>query len=389
MIQLETENNRYKNDIAIVVVGYNRLKSMKRLLTSLLKACYPNQNIPLIISVDCSGDQEIYDYVVDFTWPYGDKIVNIENARLGLLKHIYQCGDLTKYFKAIILLEDDLYVSPYFYRYTQLVVEKYGASNEIAQISLYKNEVNGYVGMPIAYYLDGNDVFLNQDVSTWGQCWTYSMWKEFTLWRDSHSEADVQRVDMPDRIKRWERAWSKYFNAYVVSTGRYVLYPMCSLTTNFSDAGEHGDKNNSIVQVNLLQNDFIYRFAPVNELTRYDIYGNNEKLYEWLGLSKEELRLDLYGFFKRSPNKRFILSTRALPYKKCKSFALNMRPMELNVKYNIFGKGITLYDTLENCKGSSRYMPDVTPYMLQGMNMKMVLKYSFDFICDKIVKKIK
>ena len=95
MIQLEAENNRYKNDIAIVVVGYNRLKSMKRLLTSLLKACYPNQNIPLIISVDCSGDQEIYDYVVDFTWPYGDKIVNIEKARLGLLKHIYQCGDFT------------------------------------------------------------------------------------------------------------------------------------------------------------------------------------------------------------------------------------------------------------------------------------------------------
>ena len=40
-----------------------------------------------------------------------------------------------------------------------------------------------------------------QDVSTWGECWTESMWSEFRQWRDTHSEEDIQKVDMPSEIK--------------------------------------------------------------------------------------------------------------------------------------------------------------------------------------------
>lgn len=41
-----------KEKVAIICVGYNRIKSMKRLLGSLLKAVYPSKDIPLVISVD-------------------------------------------------------------------------------------------------------------------------------------------------------------------------------------------------------------------------------------------------------------------------------------------------------------------------------------------------
>ena len=121
-----------KSKVAIVCVGYNRIKSMKRLLGALRSAKYPSNDVPLVISVDCSGDTELYNYVKDFEWPYGQKYVNIQEERLGLKNHIYQCGDLTEYFKAIILLEDDLFVSPYFYSYVLKTLEKYGDDNRIA-----------------------------------------------------------------------------------------------------------------------------------------------------------------------------------------------------------------------------------------------------------------
>ena len=199
---MEIEIPSSKEKIAIVVVGYNRLNSIKRLLQSLLDANYSHHDIPLVISIDCSGDEELYNFVIDFRWPFGDKYVNIQKERLGLKNHIFQCGDLTKHFKAVVLLEDDLYVSPFFFEYVEKTVEVYGDNDAIAEISLYKNESNGYAYLPFINLQDGCDVFLMQDVSTWGQCWTEQMWKKFVSWNSNHSDDDIQNVDNPRHYHR-------------------------------------------------------------------------------------------------------------------------------------------------------------------------------------------
>lgn len=377
-----------KDKVAIVVVGYNRLKSMTRLLTSLKQADYPINDVPLVISIDCSGDQELYSYVSDFEWPYGDKYVNIQNERLGLKNHIFQCGDLSHYFNAIILLEDDLVVSRYFYNYTLKVLEKYSSDRRIAQISLYKNEYNGYVGLPFENIQDGSDVFLMQDVSTWGECWTYAMWEDFMVWLNSHSEYDIMNVDMPDAIKGWTRAWSKYYNAYVVDTGRYVLYPNVSLTTNFSDAGEHGEDNHSIVQVNLQQGDFNYRLPPFENLNKYDIYFCNVDIYNWLNYSKDDLLLDLYGFSRSINSHKFLLSVKYLPYAVIRSYALNMRPIELNIKENIQGDGLYLYDISRKVASREKSRNTILQYFLRGFNTRRLLKYILSYYSNKLIYKI-
>lgn len=376
MLVDELQHSRMSDKVAIVVVGYNRIISISRLLNSLLNAQYNNRIVPLVISIDCSDDIQLYQYVNSFSWPYGPKFVNIQQKRLGLKKHIYQCADLTKYFKAIILLEDDIVVGPAFYSFVAKALEKYGNDSRIAQISLYKNEMNGYVGYPFDNAQDGHDVFLMQDVSTWGQCWTRSMWESFILWRDSHTENYILDIDIPETIKGWTRAWSKYYNAYVVDTNRYVLYPNISLTTNFSDAGEHGGDNNSIVQVNLLQNDKEYSFGEFDKLVRYDIYFNNEEIYSWLELDKNELCLDLYGFNDNVNKKRYILSVRHLPYKIVKTYALNMRPIELNIKLCVHGTGIYLYDTNFIESNRNRFSDyEITHYYLKGFNTRRLLRY--------------
>lgn len=383
-------DNKDSDKVAIVVVGYNRLRSITRLLQSLCAAQYPSQEIPLVISIDCSGNRELYKYVEDFQWPHGTKYVYIHEERLGLIGHIYQCGDLTSLFKAIILLEDDLVVSPVFYSYVLQALDMYGTDSRIAEISLYKNNSNGYVGLPFDNIQKGYDVFLMQDVCTWGQCFTLNMWSLFKKWLDLHDEEYIENIDMPSIIKNWTRAWSKYYNAYVVDTNKFVLYPNISLTTNFSDSGEHGGDNNTGVQVNLLQDDFQYRLANFDLLDKYDIYSNNLCLYDCLGLSSSETSLDIYGFRDSSSYKRYILTTRQLPFVAIKSFALNMRPIELNVVYNVSGTGLFLYDSTQYVGSSKKqkFNEAVITYFLAGFNKRLLLNYIIRYVKKTILVKI-
>lgn len=365
-----------KQRVAVVAVGYNRYKSLKRLLDSVESASYPVENVPLVISIDCSGDENVYELARNFNWSHGEKYVNIErDGRMGLVKHIYQCAGLTKAFRAIVLLEDDLFVSPYFYSYVLQALDRYGDDSVVAQIALYHNETNGFVGHPYPKVNDGFDVFLAQSTCSWGQCWNERMWNEFCEWRD-HVCTDelINEQDMPSTIKGWTRAWSRFFNAYILHQNKYVLYPQVSLTTNFSDAGEHGDDNNNVVQVNLQQGVFLYRMPNVDAIQHYDSFGNNEDLYKWLSMKPDDVCLDIFGIHERK-KQRYILSTRQLPYKVLKSFALNMRPIELNVKYNIQGKGLFLYDTAGKGRGNGDYSKYLCDYFFQRYSIRLMFRF--------------
>ena len=81
-MNIESSENKHK--VAIVVVGYDRLLSIKRLLSSLENAEYPSDDVPLVISIDASGNQELYDYAESYKWAHGDKYTIIRKERMGL-----------------------------------------------------------------------------------------------------------------------------------------------------------------------------------------------------------------------------------------------------------------------------------------------------------------
>lgn len=378
-----------KNKITIVVVGYNRLRSIKRLLKSLLDANYPKVDIPLVISIDCSGDEELYEYVRNFDWPFGDKYVLIQEKRLGLKEHIFKCGDLTIYFKAVIIFEDDIFVSPEFYSYVCETVDKYGDDNRIAGIALYLNEMNGYVGLPFTPLNNGSDVFALQDACTSGQCWTEQMWIGFREWVTS-TEIDFSKLEMPNQIKHWQKAWSKFYIAYLLYTNKYFIFPYISLSTNFGDIGTHGNEVTTIVQVNLLYGKKKYNLLEFENLEKYDIFQNNKRLFKYLNVSDEDLCVDLYGGNDNLQGKKYYLSVVPLSFKIIKSFALQMRPMELNIINNIEGDEIFLYDTSQivtkkiKPKISSKYFI----YHLKGFRREYLLITVLRHYRDAIKRKL-
>lgn len=336
------KNPKNKERIAVVAIGYNRLKGLARLLGSVNDAVYDIPDVPLFISIDASGDQKLYEYVRAFEWTHGPKYVNIQQERLGLKNHIFQCMSLSKYFKGVIILEDDIFVSPYFYHYACMALDKYGDDERVAGIALYRNEYDGYSNVPFQPLSYGQDVMAWKSVCSWGEMLNERMWNQFSTWLSAWDE-NFADIDMNETIKGWSRAWSKYFYAYLVEADKYFIFPFESLTTNFNDAGgEHGG-GESIVQVCLQQSRRNYQLADFEDLVHYDIYGNNEDIYKWLNLESKELAIDYY-IHPRKYYGRFILTPASLPYKKIRGFTLAMRPWELNVKYGLEGNELFLYD---------------------------------------------
>lgn len=371
---MEINDNRNKSKVAIVAVGYNRVDSLERLFSSLLNAVYPSNGIPLYISIDCSGDTELYEYVRCFVWPYGDKYVNIQEERLGLRRHIIQCGNLTNYFKAIILLEDDIFVSPFFYEYTLKAIDYYGGDDRIAGISLYKNEMRGT--LPISLLNNGFDSYLEQSVASWGECWTSSQWAGFYQWYLLHEDDSLESIDMPNYMKAWKKAWSKFFVAYLIETDKFFVYPAFSHTTCFSEIGENGDFASTIGQANLLMGKRDYNFAEFNKLVQYDVYGTNKDVYSWIGLHRDQICVDFYGENPNLQKKRYILTPIKLPYEIEKSFALSLVPIELNIKYAISGNGLYLYDTHgHHIEVKTKLPVSFAFYSLRNFNFRLLLSY--------------
>ena len=125
---------------AIVVVGYNRPFGLKRLILSLKEADYLSDKVDLVISIDKGKkQQEIIDICEKIKWDFGEKHIRSFNENLGLRKHIIKCGDLTNLYDAVVVLEDDITVSKYFYNYVKQAIERYKNNEKIAGISLYKH----------------------------------------------------------------------------------------------------------------------------------------------------------------------------------------------------------------------------------------------------------
>ncbi len=332
---------------AIIIVGYNRPKSLSRLLKSISEANYENDNIPLIISIDYSeGNESIIQIANDFDWPYGEKEVIRHEANLGLRKHVLSCGDLTNRFESIIMLEDDLYVSPNFYIYAVAALDFSSKKTYLAGVSLYNHPINVHTNEVFRPIEDGYDNYYFQFASSWGQAWNKNHWNDFKEWYKDNPEISSS-VYIPRNVTNWsEKSWLKYFTVYLIETQKYFLYPKISLTTNFSDAGTHVGSDTTSYQATL---NFAQHYNPIFSTLEesesvYDSFYENINLYQALNLKKDDLCVDLYGY-KQKSNAKFWLSSQILNYTIVRSFSRSLKPLDANTIQNIEGKDLFLYDT--------------------------------------------
>lgn len=339
---------------AIVLVGYNRPHSISRLMKSVNEAYYPDEEITLVVSLDYSDKtDEIINEINDIGWNNGKLIIRKFDSKQGLKQHVLSCGDLVNEYGAVIVLEDDLVVSPDFYNYTIQMLASYAEDERVCGISLYTHAWNGYGNYEFKPQKNKYDVFWGQIGVSWGQCWTKKQWDGFRNWYEVHSKEQYLGDNIPWSINMWgDQSWAKYFYKYMVENNKFYIFPYTSLSTNFSEIGEHnnGEPSNSY-QVMLVDDiNMNYRTPSYDEAIKYDMYFErmlDENTFI-SGIKGDDICFNLNGFKKNTGGKRYLITCKLYEGKEylC-SFGLRMRPIEQNILKNIQGNDIFLYDTKE------------------------------------------
>lgn len=332
--------------IPICCITYNRKGSLERLLTSLDSAYY-DEPVTLIISIDKSDSDEIERFSDSFKWKHGEKRVLKHEVNLGLRKHILSCGELLNEFEALIVLEDDISISPSFYYYAKQCVEKYKDDNQCAGISLYNFPLNYHNHLPFVAIHSNSDVYKMYCAQSWGQVWMKQQWFDFIKWYKEHDEEFSEQPHLPRSICNWPKSsWLKYHTKYCIEQEKYFIYPYISLSTNNGDAGTHAVARNTAYQVPLLLD--IKESFVLNPSVVYDVFFENKDIAVYLGLERNEVCVDLYGEKNNRENRRYWLTLKKVKkYKIVKSFGLDFKPWDTNILMNNSGRQVFLYDTLE------------------------------------------
>ncbi len=379
---------------AIVVVGYNRPHDLKRLLDSVNAAKYDDDNVVLVISLDkADNEAEVVAVAEAFDWQHGEKIIRTFPERQGLRKHVIQCGDLSEIYDAVIILEDDLVVSPNFYLYTQQALEFYQDSKKVTGVALYSHEWNGYARRSFSPVADSYDVYMGQYSITWGQCWTKKWWSGFKSWYLEHEGKLGINLNIPMGINHWSaQSWGRYFVNYIVEQDLYYVIPRIALSTNCSDVGQHVREADATHQVRLLHSaDKKYHFAPFEDAHKYDIFFENRQLQSFLpdDIDASQVCINLSGIQRDLSGFQYVLTTNDMPYHCLKTWGLVLRPIDMNIIMDIPGKEIKLYHLRQpqKCKTDTSY--EMMRYEVKGFNFREMRKYAWQLNWRAIKSKLK
>ncbi len=370
--------------LAICVIAYNRVNSLRRVLENLNSAIYDNDNVDLIISIDYSGIDDVKRVAEEYKWDFGRKRVIAYESNLGLRAHVLKCGDFTQEYDGLIVLEDDIYVSKSFYLYAKAAVAEYCNDERIAGISLYSFSSNYHNWLPFTPIRSDSDVYLMQNAQSWGQVWMKTQWQMFKEWYLDNNSDFTEMPHLPKSICGWKKSWLKYHTRYCIENNKYFVYPYIALTTCFSDVGEHTSEISTLVQVPILNGiKRSYKFDPT---IKYDAFFENMDIPGALNMESQDVCVDLYGEKQNRLKCRYWLTLSRQRYKVVKTFALQLKPMDQNVIDDIDGNEIILYDT--SVEESQKGRDLKTEFYRYIYNKRRNIREDLYILSTEIIKRI-
>ena len=375
---------------AIIVVTYNRVTSLRRLLKSIEKAHYPHNDIPLIISIDggAKNQNEIVNVAESFNWNYGTKRVINHKKNLGLKNHILSCADLSEEYGSVIILEDDVFVCNQFYNNSKFAAEFYNGDDKIAGIGLYSYKWNIHANFPFNPIKENYDVYFMQYPASWGQCWTQKQWQNFRKWLEN-DQSNFENINIPENVKKWpESSWLKYFVKYLVQENKYFVYPYYGYTTNFSDKGTHNKKlYNTMYQVPLIEQNSLNLIKFTSDTVMYDAFFeiHPDYLKNKLDFLKQfDFEVDLYNTKAiKNINTKYFLSTK-YSSNPITQYSYQLKPHEQNILYQLKEPPLII-----NLDLKTNFHPTTKPFEQQDYYYSINGVVSiFKYLIKRIIRKI-
>lgn len=377
---------------AVIAIGYNRPLSMQRLLESLEKAYYEDDDVTLIVSIDNSGTDAVEICANAFQWTHGAKRVVTYPERQGLRKHILQCGNFLRDYDAVAVFEDDIVAAPGFYSYMKAAVEKYQDDDRIAGISLYNHLWNVNVDTPFEPSPSPYDAYFLQFAQSWGQIWMKKQWFAFADWYQENCGEAIESEDLPAFVCGWPKtSWLKYHIKYCVERNKYFVYPYFSLSSCYSDAGEHTSYQTTYLHVPTLygvKKNYQLPSLSDKDSVVYDVFFERDFRYVAQFDMDDSVCVDLYGSKKNVHRFRYLISMQVLPYKAVKSYGMQLKPHENNVIYDVGGNDIYLYDLTKADMAAGR-KKDATKEFRYRFRVYGNTKQMIGCVWEKLASKIR
>ena len=285
----------------IKIITQKRVNGLKRLLDSLKKAQYGNDDIiDVDIYIDAlptksnSGEKSFQNYLknndemrdiqsrkilLEFTktweWSYGTKKIHDITEFRGIRKqwlNVYSEEEKNNEEDngIVVIFEDDLIVSPFYFIWLKNAHKFYSHRDDIAGYSLHNWKITATGKTIEKIRTENNSAFLQLQVGPWGFSPNMHVWKKFL---NSFSSVDVNIPEListkwyQDHLKRGKgyAMWTHTFMSYCYHNNLFTVYPNLrnnrELAIHLELNGEHF--KNSILRVSQLQesvDDAIFSF---------------------------------------------------------------------------------------------------------------------------------
>lgn len=238
----------------IIIFAYRRSEHLKRTLQS-LKQCKEFADSPVIVFVD--GPRDIADQNdVNATRDIAQKTLGataryvFRETNMGLARSVIAgVNEIISQYGRVIVVEDDLCVSPKFLEFMNQALDRYAVDDSVFQISGYMYGNPELESQTTALFLPF--------IGSWGWATWQRAWRTFdpeaTGWQclrtdsaarrrfnldDSYEYATMLFRQMTERRQSWAIRW--YWSVF--KANGLVLYPPVSLVKNIGldGTGTHG-----------------------------------------------------------------------------------------------------------------------------------------------------
>jgi len=241
----------------IVVFTYNRPEHTQRTLNALLMNPLANESDIIIYSDSArtanhkKAVDEVRSYLSEITGFRSIKVIH-RDKNFGLAESIIQgITEVLQQSEKVIVLEDDMVVSPYFLEYMNEALEQFVDDDRV--ISVHGYVYPGDIELPEAFFLPGAD------------CWGWATWRRG--WALFNSDGQylldelvrrhlIQEFDyngaypflnmLKEQIKGENDSWAVRWYASAFLANKLTLYPGRSLVNNIGNdsSGTHcGDSD--------------------------------------------------------------------------------------------------------------------------------------------------
>jgi len=244
----------------VVVFSFNRADNLESLLYSLSLCEYANETI-VYLYIDGARNEEdkenqlLFDNIIaEVQCSFLELIVTKKDINVGLRKSLIQgITNVLSEYDNVIVLEDDLTLSPNFLCYMNDSLEFYKNNEEVASISGYTNYISTRHNKDNYFHLRP----CSWGWATWKNRWEVVDWdykpvslKEwFFLWLKCKPVGDdifrMFRNLHSEKINSWAISWT----IHNIRNKRFTSYPYVSKVSNdgFGDMATHCISDNPFI----------------------------------------------------------------------------------------------------------------------------------------------